>query len=176
MNIEEMVAAKKFRRDLFYRLSTVPIHIPPLRDRKEDILPLIIHYLGKFNQIYQKKKIISPGAIEALCRYDFPGNVRELSNLMERLVLTSEKDCIEKNDLPDVCADLLLKDTSGLNLREDIPLEEALNICERFVIGKAMKKHGSQRKAAEILKIDHATISRKMRKYHISKNEEFQLS
>jgi PAS domain S-box-containing protein len=163
-NIEELVAAKIFRRDLFYRLSIIPIHIPPLRERREDILPLIMHFLGKFNRIYQKEKILSPETTVALCRYDFPGNIRELANLIERLVVISEEDCIEMHDFPNEVIGLPVKDAFFLNLPEDISLKEALDRCERFVIEKSMKKYGSQRKAAKILRVDHATISRKMKK------------
>jgi len=167
-NIEEMVAAKIFRRDLFYRLNVIPIHIPPLRERRVDILPLIIHFLGKFNQIYQKQKILSPGATEVLGRYDFLGNIRELANLIERLVVISEEDRIEIHDLPNTIVGSPVKDAFLLNLTEDIPLKEALDRCERFVIEKTMKKYGSQRKAAKILKVDHATIGRKMKKGSLS--------
>jgi len=163
-NIEELVAAKIFRRDLFYRLSIIPIRIPPLRERREDILPLIIHFIGKFNQIYQKEKVLSPEATAALCRYDFPGNIRELANLIERLIVISEEDCIEVRDLPGEVVRLPVKDAFFFNLPDDISLKEALDRYERFVIEKSMNKYGSQRKAAKILRVDHATISRKMKK------------
>jgi len=169
-NLEEMVTAKKFRRDLFFRLNIIPIHIPPLRNRKEDILPLIIHFLGKFNQIYKKEKTLSPEAIDVLCGYDFPGNTRELANLIERLAVISEEDRIEINELPGSIRGLRSKNFNFFNLPEDISLKEALNRCERFVIEKTIKKHGSQRKAAKILKVAHVTIGRKMKKSFLSEN------
>ncbi len=99
-NIEEMVSTKQFREDLYYRLNVIPIHIPPLRDRREDILPLVFHFLERFNRNYHKSKFLSPEVMECLCRYDFPGNIRELANIMERLVVVSEKERVGMQDLP----------------------------------------------------------------------------
>ena len=99
-NIDEMVTSKTFRKDLYYRLNVVPIHIPPLRERRDDILPLIFYFLEKFSKTHLKEKILSPEAIEALCKYDFPGNIRELANIVERLLVIVEKKRIEVQDLP----------------------------------------------------------------------------
>src|SRR4030042_7135953 len=99
-NIDEMVTAKTFRKDLYYRLNVVPIYIPPLRERRDDVLPLIFHFLEKFSKAHRKEKILAPETIEALCRYDFPGNIRELANIIERLLVVVEKKRIEVKDLP----------------------------------------------------------------------------
>ena len=169
-NIEELLAAKLFRSDLFYRLSIIPIHIPPLRERREEILPLIVHFLGKFNRMYQKEKILSSETTTALCRYDFPGNIRELANLIERLVVISEENAVELHDLPKEVTGLSVKDAYLLDLPEDISLKEALDRYERFIIEKSLKKFGSQRKAAKALRIDHATVNRKLRKSCLFQN------
>jgi len=100
-NIEEMVSSKRFRKDLYYRINVIPLYIRPLRERRDDIPPLMFHFLKKFNRSHQKEKVLSPEVIEALCRYDFPGNIRELANLIERLVVVAEKSRIESGDLPD---------------------------------------------------------------------------
>ena len=99
-DIEETVASKKFREDLYYRLHVVPIQIPPLRERRDDIPPLILHYLHRFNATYQREKTLSPETIDTLCRYNFPGNIRKLANLVERLVVTTGSEKIELKDLP----------------------------------------------------------------------------
>jgi transcriptional regulator with PAS, ATPase and Fis domain len=99
-NIEEMVASRKFREDLYYRLNVVPIHIPPLRERRDDMVPLIFYFLERFNRTHQKEKRLSPEVVDLFCRYDFPGNIRELGNLVERLVVITENDRIEISDLP----------------------------------------------------------------------------
>lgn len=165
-NIEEMVSSKLFRQDLYYRLHVVPIHIPPLRKRREDILALIVHFLEKFNKACRQKRVLSPEVVEVLCHYDYPGNVRELANLLERLIVLSEKDRIEKEDLPKaVLASQKPYEESSGDLCEEIPLKRALEKYECFMIRKAMKRYRTQKEAARILKVAQATISRKMKKY-----------
>ncbi|MEW6265031.1 MAG: sigma 54-interacting transcriptional regulator [Thermodesulfobacteriota bacterium] len=164
-NIEDMAASGKFREDLFYRLNVVQIFIPPLRERRIDILPLILHYLGKFNEKYKKNKVISPEAIDVFSNYDFRGNIRELANLVERMVVSVEKDRIELEDIPRTIRDRTTA-SFPLELQDvDIPLKEALNRYEKAVIERAVRKYGSQRKVAKVLKVDPATISRKIKKY-----------
>ena len=164
-NIEEMVISKQFRQDLYYRLSVIPIHIPPLRERRVDVLPQILYFLRKFNRTFGKNKSFSPEAIETLCRYDFPGNTRELGNLVERLVVVSEDDQIQEIDLPSTVSGYVSRATPYSFLAADIPLKDALKRCESLIIDRVMKRCGSQREAAKRLKIDQSTISRKMRRY-----------
>ena len=164
-NIEEMVSSKQFRKDLYYRINVVPIHIPPLRERREDILPLIFYFLQKVNSLYKKEKVFSPEVFEILCKYDFPGNIRELSNIIERIVVIAENDRIQKGDLPNTVLRSTEKRDPKAFLDEDISLKDVVNQCEAFVIDRIIKKYGSQRAAAKILKVDQATISRRMRKY-----------
>ncbi|OGP96729.1 MAG: hypothetical protein A2157_04460 [Deltaproteobacteria bacterium RBG_16_47_11] len=168
-NIEQMVSAKLFRDDLYYRLNVVPIHIAPLRERRDAILPLIFHFLEKFNIAYKKKKAFSPEAIDIICKYDFPGNVRELANIIERLVVVSERERIETGDLPSILTGNMNKSNSYSLLFDGIPLTRAVEEYESLIIEKAVKKYGSQREAAKILKVDQATISRKIKKYSVSK-------
>jgi len=168
-NIDEMVIAKNFRKDLYYRLNVVPIHISPLRERRDDILPLIFHFLGKFNKIYRKEKVLSPEAREAFFKYDFPGNIRELANIIERLVVITDKEQIEARDLPSVIIGNVPKVSEHSFLNEGIPLRDSLEKCENLIIKRAIKKYGSQREAAKILGVDQATISRKIRKLSSTK-------
>lgn len=164
-NIEEMVSSKQFRRDLYYRLNVIPIHIPPLRERREDILPQIFYFLEKFNKTFGKNKSFSPETVELLSRYDFPGNTRELANLVERLVVVSENDQIQELDLPSTVAGYVSKATPYSFLGVDIPLKDALERYESLIIEGVIKKCGSQREAAKRLKIDQSTISRKIKRY-----------
>ncbi len=163
--IEEMVAANTFRKDLYYRLNVVPIHIPPLRERRDDILPLIFHFLEKFNESYRKKKKISPKAIETLLQYDFPGNVRELANLVERLVVVTEENHIEPKDLPTSVSSYTSNALPASLSAEDASLKESLKRYETILIEKALHKYGTQREAAKALRVDQGTISRKLKKY-----------
>lgn len=163
--IEEMVASNNFRADLYYRLNVVPIHIPSLKNRKDDILPLSFHYLAKFNHAYKKNKSFSPEVMDALSNYDFPGNIRELANIIERLVVSTPNDYVELRELP---ASMIEKYAypaiPDAFLFEDIPLKEAMERYERALIQRTLKKYGSQREAARVLKVDQATVSRKTRK------------
>lgn len=170
-NIEEMVTFKRFREDLYYRLNVIPIHIPPLRDRKDDIIPLIFYFLEKFNLTYKKNKIFSPETIEALSKYDFPGNTRELANMIERLIVVTEKDQIQARDLPSVITCHMSKVSEHSFLNDNIPLRKAIERFEALIIEKTIKKYGSQTEAAKILGIDQATISRKVKKLTIRKKD-----
>jgi len=108
-NLEELVREGKFREDLYYRLNVVPIFIPPLRERKEDIRPLVDFFLEKFNKKYGKNISISKGAMLIFEDYDWYGNVRELENLVERLVITSSDLVITPDDIPDYIRDYVMK-------------------------------------------------------------------
>jgi PAS domain S-box-containing protein len=164
-NIEEMVVSRKFREDLFYRLNVVQISIPPLRERRIDILPLLLYFLEKFNEKYKKKKVISPDAIDAFIDYDFRGNIRELANFVERMIVSLEKDRIELGDLPKTIRESRIGSISLELQDKEFPLKEALKRYEKAVIERAMRKYGSQREVAKALKVDRATISRKIKKY-----------
>ncbi len=170
-NIEEMVSSKLFRKDLYYRLNVVPIYIPPLRERRDEILPLILHYIEKFNKIYRKKKILSPGVLEVLCRYDFPGNIRELGNIIERVIVVTEKDRIEEEDFRSIIDALTAPSKSSFPYFDNIPLKEALEKCETLILERAMRRHHSQYEVAKVLKVNQATISRKMKKYSSSRTD-----
>ncbi len=169
-NIEELVSSKRFRKDLYYRLNVVPISISPLRERRDDILPLILHFLEKFNRAYQKRKVLSPDVLEILCRYDFSGNIRELSNIIERLIVVAEKDRIEEKDLLGIIEALAAPSKTSFPFSDNASLKEALEKCEALILEKALKEHHSQSEVAKALKVNQATVSRKIRKYLFSKN------
>jgi len=170
-NIEEMVKSKGFREDLYYRLNVVPIYIPALRERRDDILPLIHYFLEKFNKDYKKNKSLSPGTVETLYKYNFPGNIRELANLIERLVVMSENNQIQITDLPNAVTTFDAKTISYPLISEDIPLKDALKKYEISIIERTLKKYGSQREVAKALQVDQGTISRKIKKHSFPKND-----
>lgn len=163
-DLKQMVKVGNFREDLFFRLSVIPLHIPPLRERKEAIIPLIDHFLKKTIKTTGKTKVIDPEAYERLTRYPFFGNVRELRNLVERTVILSENDTIRTEDLPSVPKE---EDPSFYKERSDTPpiLKEALAKFEAKLIREAVATCGTFSKAAEMLGVNQSTISRKVRKY-----------
>ncbi len=158
-----LVDARKFREDLFYRLNVVNITIPPLKDRREDILPLCDYFLDKINKKYSIRKGLTPKAREALMNYSWPGNVRELSNILERAAVTCIGEHITKEDL------YFEKHKSGCNEITSIEsynsLKEAVETIEKKLICDAYQKLGSSIKVAEALKISQPTTSRKINKY-----------
>lgn len=163
-NLQEEVKMGKFREDLFFRLNVVPIYIPPLRERKEEIAPLIYHFLKKLNQKYCVQKTITSEVIEALTSYTWPGNVRELENLIEYLFVVSGNEEIMLQHLPAY----IKKDFYvGSEVRSN-SLQDIIESVEKKVIISALKTHKSLRKAAEQLDISPATLSRKAKKYNIN--------
>lgn len=162
-DLEKMIEEKKFREDLFYRLNVVPIHIPPLRERKNDILPLAMHFLERFNHKYNFQKLFSSEVFKLFEKYAWPGNIRELANLVERLVIMSEQDSIYPDQLPD--AFLKQQTASSLQIEIDkiIPLKEAREQVETELIIRAFKEYGSLRRAGEVLGVAHSTLLRKAR-------------
>ncbi|HZG16275.1 MAG TPA: sigma 54-interacting transcriptional regulator [Candidatus Bathyarchaeia archaeon] len=157
-NLEEMVQRKAFRKDLYYRLQVYPIHIPPLRKRREDI-PYLIQY---FLEAYQKKRAIQfridPDVIQLLCQYDWPGNIRELSNVIERMAITSSNKDILIEHVP--------QEIFG-NFRHIMPecLQEEVELFEYQKLTRALALHKSTRKAALALKMSQPTFVRKMKLY-----------
>jgi PAS domain S-box-containing protein len=161
-DLEVMVADDKFRSDLFFRLNEVPIHIPSLSERSEDIEPLIKHFLKRYNQEFNTRKIISKTVRAALRQYRFPGNVRELENLIKRLVTMTEGDIIRLKNIPA----LLLKSIPCMTRCSDDELQTYQQEVASFevkIIKDAIRKHGSQRKAAKALGLSQSTLSRKLK-------------
>lgn len=163
-DLKQMVKEGRFREDLYYRLNVVPIEIPPLRDRKEDILPLVNHFLTVANRKYHTNKSIYPDTIDVLESYSWPGNVRELENLMENLVITTPGDIIRRENL----SERLKFSTENRGFTEDtevITLKETVERAEYMAIQKAIRQCGSIRKAAVALGVDPSTIVRKQQNY-----------
>lgn len=161
-NLSKMAREEAFREDLYYRLSVIPIQLPPLRDRKEDIPALVEHFLNKRKNIHSLKKI-SPEGIKLLMQYSWPGNIRELENLVERLQVISPGDAIE----PQLIAAHLGGGSVQLNSNyENLPLEDAVSAFEKNLIEHALKKtEGVKNRAAKVLGIRTSTLYYKLEKY-----------
>jgi len=172
-DLERAVEEKKFREDLFYRINVIPVHLPPLRERKVDIPVLTNHFLRTFNRLKKKNvEKLMPEAMDCLMRYHWPGNVRELQNLTEMLVVMKEYGPIGLEDLPDkirlhsqtteaITGDIEIPD-SGLDLNE--------TICrfEKNLLQKALQESGGvKNRAAKLLKLNRTTLVEKLKRYQL---------
>jgi DNA-binding NtrC family response regulator len=162
-NLKETVSEGNFREDLFYRLSVVPIHLPPLRHRKEDIPLFVAHFLDKFSRkIKRSIPAVSDEAMEALKEYAWPGNVRELEHTMERILILEDTDVIRLSDLP---SSISRKRGDFQTLSEEpVSLEELEKRYIRFVLRRTK---GKKTEAARILGINRKTLGLKVKKYGI---------
>ncbi|KYD11727.1 hypothetical protein B4119_4194 [Parageobacillus caldoxylosilyticus] len=163
-NLEELVRQGRFRKDLYYLLNVVPISIPPLRERREDIIPLILHFIEQINARYSIKKRFDPKLLKLLQEYDWPGNVRELQNVVERLLVTNEENWIGVEHLPEHIRSNLTEQKS-IQVNKIIPLKKAMELLEKELLEMAQKKYESTTKIAEILGVNQSTISRKLARY-----------
>ncbi len=167
-NLEDAVSQSRFRQDLFYRLNVIPIHLPALRDRRDDLPLLVRHFLQKYRQDDRGERTsFSPGAMESLKGYGWPGNVRELENLVQRLVVLKGGGEIEARDLPPGLADR----ASGTEA-EDVAFPEGgvdlRSLVERFEAGlirKALDRSGGNKnRAAQLLSLNRTTLIEKLKK------------
>ncbi|MFM1655628.1 sigma-54 interaction domain-containing protein [Brevibacillus sp. B_LB10_24] len=163
-NLRSMVDSGKFREDLYYRLNVVPIIVPSLRDRKEDIPQLIQFFLQKFQKKYNKSMTITESACRLLCEYDWPGNIRELENMIERLIVTATSDAIVHDDIPE---EILVKGEQPPRFTGGT-LKELMSEYECQIIKAALQHQESLNKASRQLGIDVSTLSRKCKKYQIA--------
>lgn len=165
-DIESMTEAGHFRKDLYFRLSTLPLFIPPLRERREDIVPLINYFLKKFNESLETKKTFSAELYEYLSRYAFPGNVRELRHIVEGLVVMSEKKTIALED-----ASLVLRKDSAdqaiVSMKGN--LKQKVAAFEKKIIEDALQTHKTLEGVASFLGLNQSTISRKIDLYGINR-------
>jgi transcriptional regulator with PAS, ATPase and Fis domain len=166
VDIEENVNKKKFRLDLLHRLNTLHIHIPPLRERRSDIKPLLSYFINyfkiKFNKPYLK---FDNNIFKVLMKYDFPGNVRELRNMVERAVILCQGQLLGSDDFPikSTNTSMIENNSDSLNLKS----------VEISLIKKALKATKyNQKSSAEILGISRDALIRKMRKHEINKNSQ----
>lgn len=181
-NLENLVEEGKFREDLYYRLSVVPITIPPLRNRPEDLIELIHMILNEFNETYETNKVFAARTMEALVSHQWPGNIRELKNTIERMFVTTRgvkidktldflnitslngyKESISTQNTIDFEQNILSK---VLSLEENLSLNQRLEMIEKEILKRFQQKYKTTRSIAKQLDSSQSTISRKMLKYN----------
>lgn len=167
-NLEEAIKQGSFRQDLFYRLDVVSVEIPPLRQRREDIAPLLDHYLHLFAKENKRKKLsFSKEVWDVLLRYDFPGNVRELENIVQRSVIMSRDEHITTEDLPQVFRSPVTE-ASMPRTKSDASLTEQVNQLEKDLIFEALRVHNNnQSKAAKHLGISERNLRYRLKKWGV---------
>jgi len=160
-NLDAAVGNGTFRQDLFYRLNVVNIVVPPLRDRPADIPPLIAYFLRRFNERFRREvKGIAPDAMAALTAYDFPGNVRELENLLERAFALGARDEIERANLPELSVKV---EPVAPTSTEPLP---TLDQAERDLIARALDRfRNDKEQAARALGLTVRTLYRRIKKF-----------
>ncbi|WP_177177400.1 sigma-54-dependent Fis family transcriptional regulator [Bacillus sp. MUM 116] len=170
VNLMERVKEGTFRKDLFYRLNILPMKIPPLRERKEDIIPLLNFYLGKFNKKYGRQHTLSKNLMDALYNYSWEGNIRELENLMERLVITSNGPKIDLDDLP---SDFPLQQSQQMLLQnvEEVSLPIYLEQIEKSILINTYNETNSTWKTAKKLGVSQSYIIRRFKKFNLRISE-----
>lgn len=167
-HLQQQVDNGAFRADLFYRLSVIPIQIPPLRQRRECLLPLLNSYLQYFSRREKVQRKLTPAALDALCSYSYPGNVRELMNLCERLVVMCDEPLIDLHHLPAVIQATTHHpaEASG-GWPAAMTMNQILASVERNVLHTAYKHYGRQSQIARQLGMSQPTVARKLHRYGI---------
>jgi transcriptional regulator with GAF, ATPase, and Fis domain len=180
-DLEMAVKDRSFREDLYYRLKVIPIYMPPLRERKEDIYLLLKHFLNQFNKRFNKDfQEISDEAFEIILEYPWPGNIRELKNVVERIVLLEEATVLEPQHLPigikqdmtpgaDQTVTKQIEMALGRPYPDDgVPFEELIKIAEKELIVKAMKESANnQSKAARLLQLNRDKLRYRLKNFDL---------
>lgn len=166
-NLTEMVKEGTFREDLYYRLNVIPIQVPSLRKRKEEIPSLVQNFIHNFNQRFHFEKSISREAMTKLMNYYWPGNIRELENTIERIMVTTQNNIISANDF-ELHHNLGIPNKNmGISIEQVTSLKEAIENVESELIKKVMTDYKTTYEAAKILQVNQSTIVRKIQKYNI---------
>ncbi len=183
-NLEEAIEKKEFRSDLYYRLNVVPIHMPPLRERKVDIIELSKYFLDIYNVKFKKSfKGFTNSAVEGLLAYQWPGNIRELKNIIERIVILNHSDYIDVDQLPSEVRNQKSKESSMELLQENnafieagFSLEEKVANLEKYYISMALEIAKDNFSAtSKLLGISRHSLNRRMKKYYEEDNSELKL-
>lgn len=182
-NLAEMVQQGTFREDLYYRLNIIPIEIPPLRERREDIVPLAYHFLTSIEQKYNIKRILDKEALKLLEEYDWPGNVRQLKNIVERVSLLANQSKITVSMIREELKETTKKENKMKQQSYKLPdvkymdntqftgtLKEQVAAFEKEIIKQALSEHKSIRQAAETLGCNQSTLVRKIQRYQLTKH------
>jgi transcriptional regulator with PAS, ATPase and Fis domain len=166
-NLEEEVKAGKFREDLFYRLQVMPVHLPPLRERRGDIPVLVQHFIDQYNREFRKRvQGVSPGALAVLEQYRWPGNIRELRNAIERAMLLTDRNELGPEDFSTLSK-------SGMAATFRLPPEGVnLDEVERQLVVQALDRaHGNQTHAGQLLGINRDQVRYRIEKFGLVKSD-----
>ncbi len=162
-DLKRMVTEGQFRNDLYFRLNVVPITVPALRERSDEIPLLVRYFFSKFNGQHGTTKYPDASLLRALCQYEYPGNVRELKNLVERLVIMAAEDNVQEEDLESLACDERNLSTPGLDEKQS--LDCFLQECEKRLVARVTKEEPTLKRAAERLSVSVTTLWRKMEKH-----------
>ncbi|MDR2088162.1 MAG: sigma 54-interacting transcriptional regulator [Clostridiales Family XIII bacterium] len=169
LDLFALVQAGGFREDLYYRLNVVPIHVPPLRERQEDIVPLIGRFLNQNNKNMKDHKELDPDTTALLLKYDWPGNVRELQNIMERIMITTRGSVIRPENLPEFIRNHVAAESAAtlaaIQKSQGASLTDILDRAEKTALLAALECCGTTRALARRLGVSQPTVVRKLRKH-----------
>lgn len=165
-NLVDMVKNNTFREDLYYRLNVIPVEIPPLRDRREDLAPLILHFVSSLNKKYNYKKEISSEAMNILLNYDWPGNVREIENLIERLIVITKGSIINRKDVMDLGL-IPIDDNLKFEINEKDSYKDIITEYEKKLLLDLMNRCKSTSEMAEASGLDASTIRKKFKRFNM---------
>ena len=166
-DLEGLVQQKRFRRDLFFRLNTFTIRIPALRERTDDIFELVSFYMQKYGKAYRLNRRISPDALKALQAYPFPGNVRELKNILKKAVVMSEHESVDEMINQSLSADAGHCVTPSIHAHQGKGMTDQIYDVEKEILQNAMTHCKSTREMARYLKISQPTVVRKLKKHRL---------
>ncbi|MEK6678895.1 MAG: sigma 54-interacting transcriptional regulator, partial [Nitrospirota bacterium] len=165
-NLKEEIKKGSFREDLFYRLNVIPLHVPPVRERKEDMPLLIEHFLMEFSREYgMKPKKIAEDVIKVFQEYNWPGNVRELKNIVERLMIMTKSPVVAISDIPkSLKGDISLQDAAAHEVKRYDSFKDAVNDFEKEYITTILKENDwNISKTANVLQLDRSHLHRKIK-------------
>ncbi|MEW5783915.1 MAG: sigma 54-interacting transcriptional regulator [Bacillota bacterium] len=168
--VEQLVAAGGFREDLYFRLNVIPLEVPPLRERPDDIEPLTNRFLEQFNRQYHQQKQLDRSVFTVLKTYPWPGNVRELENLVERLLIVADTDTVTIKHLPRHISGAAASPAPGQSAAFSLPLQplkQAKECVEKELLRQAISRCRTTYEIAALLEIDQSTVVRKLQKYHL---------
>lgn len=168
-NLKEAVEAGEFREDLYYRLNVMPLNIPPLRERRNDIKGFTLNFVKEFNRKYNMNKVISDDSIAVLTRASWPGNVRELKNVIERLMLSFDGELIKRFQVERILGIPVTSTGIDVSQFRNKSMKELMEDYERTILISMMEEYKKASRVADILGMSKATLSRKLSKYEIIK-------
>ncbi|MFC1745600.1 sigma-54-dependent transcriptional regulator [Candidatus Riflebacteria bacterium] len=181
-DLARMVSEGTFREDLFYRLYVVPVYLPPLRERREDILPLVHHFLDIYSrEIGKKINRISPEAMDLLMNFEYPGNVRQLENIIERMIIITDSDDVAVDELPQLLQEskqgtrsVIPTNIEALNKLKKVIRRKSVEDIERLFVIRALNRTSwNVTRAAEDVKMDRSNFQAMMRKHNIRKKTHY---